>query len=555
MDERILEPENLTLLTKLINQAETPKEAIEIAKLGTSYKRTGFHFDKKIEKLGNTIKYFKKNVELSFVQKDAKNTHKLIIGDNFDALQNLLITYKNKIDVIYIDPPYGKDDMGEFAATNYNNAITRDNLLSMLYPRLILARQLLSDEGVIFCSIDDKNQAYLKCMMDEIFNEENFICCAFVLDNLKGKTNDNFITSVGHNMVVYAKNKNNLNSFGGFNKTPNVFGGRSSDKYDKEDEKGPYSLIGIKKTGQSKYREDRPSMFFPILVKNSEIFLITDEEFSQLYNTNIKKFDDEFLEMLIKQYEKDGYEVILPLEEKTGKYLRWTFSFNIGFKEKKLNGSLVYMNGNIYEKNRPDDKEMFERNVLGVQKSLFYKASYSNGTQDFDKVMGSNKFDFPKPIELIKDIFKLIKNKEQCIILDFFAGSGTTGQALLEFNNENHTKWQFILCQSNEITERTPQGIAYEVTSKRLKRVMTGSCYDGSNDFEWIKKNDPLGDNLDVYEIAEVSNSEQSSGKTPFDVIDETLYGQPRLLPDEKVEWVCKNFEHTQKFLVDAKTK
>ncbi|MBW7569502.1 site-specific DNA-methyltransferase [Succinivibrio faecicola] len=555
MDERILEPENLTLLTKLINQAETPKEAIEIAKLGTSYKRTGFHFDKKIEKLGNTIKYFKKNVELSFVQKDAKNTHKLIIGDNFDALQNLLITYKNKIDVIYIDPPYGKDDMGEFAATNYNNAITRDNLLSMLYPRLILARQLLSDEGVIFCSIDDKNQAYLKCMMDEIFNEENFISCAFVLDNLKGKTNDNFITSVGHNMVVYAKNKNNLNSLGGFNKTPNVFGGRSSDKYDKEDEKGPYSLIGIKKTGQSKYREDRPSMFFPILVKNSEIFLITDEEFSQLYNTNIKKFDDEFLEMLIKQYEKDGYEVILPLEEKTGKYLRWTFSFNIGFKEKKLNGSLVYMNGNIYEKNRPDDKEMFERNVLGVQKSLFYKASYSNGTQDFDKVMGSNKFDFPKPIELIKDIFKLIKNKEQCIILDFFAGSGTTGQALLEFNNENHTKWQFILCQSNEITERTPQGIAYEVTSKRLKRVMTGSCYDGSNDFEWIKKNDPLGDNLDVYEIAEVSNSEQSSGKTPFDVIDETLYGQPRLLPNEKIEWVCKNFEHTQKILVDAKTK
>ncbi|GHU49544.1 hypothetical protein FACS189459_1360 [Bacilli bacterium] len=88
---------------------------------------------------------------------------------------NLLITHKNKIDVIYIDPPYGCDDMGEFAKTNYENQITRDNLLSMLEPRLILAKQLLSDEGVIFCSIDDKNQAYLKCLFDDEFGERNFI--------------------------------------------------------------------------------------------------------------------------------------------------------------------------------------------------------------------------------------------------------------------------------------------------------------------------------------------------------------------------------------------
>ncbi|HEH4459516.1 TPA: site-specific DNA-methyltransferase, partial [Campylobacter coli] len=74
----------------------------------------------------------------------------LIIGDNYHALLNLLITHKKKIKVIYIDPPYGKDDLGEFAKTNYTNAITRDNLLSMLYPRLVLAKQLLTDDGVIF---------------------------------------------------------------------------------------------------------------------------------------------------------------------------------------------------------------------------------------------------------------------------------------------------------------------------------------------------------------------------------------------------------------------
>ena len=174
--DRILEPANRDLLKKLINNAENKTEAISIAELGTTYKRTGFHFDKKLEKLTDTIKYFKKNTELSFVTDSNKLTHKLIIGDNYDALLNLSISYKNKIDVIYIDPPYGKDDMGEFAHTNYDNAISRDNLLSMLYPRLVLARELLTDEGVIFCSIDDKNQAYVKGLFDEIFNEHNCEC-------------------------------------------------------------------------------------------------------------------------------------------------------------------------------------------------------------------------------------------------------------------------------------------------------------------------------------------------------------------------------------------
>ena len=173
--DRILEPANRALLKKLINNAENKTEAISIAELGTTYKRTGFHFDKKLEKQTDTIKYFKKNNKLSFVTDENRLTHKLIIGDNYDALLNLSISYKGKIDVIYIDPPYGKDDLGDFAQTNYDNAITRDNLLSMLYPRLVLARELLTDDGVIFCSIDDKNQAYVKGLFDEVFGEQSFV--------------------------------------------------------------------------------------------------------------------------------------------------------------------------------------------------------------------------------------------------------------------------------------------------------------------------------------------------------------------------------------------
>jgi len=136
--------------------------------------------------------------------------------------------------------------------------------------------------------------------------------------------------------------------------------------------------------------------------------------------------------------------------------------------------------------------------------------------------------------------------------LDFFAGSGTTGQATLELNRQDDGNRTFILVQNNEITDTTPNGIAYDVTVKRLKRVMTGSCYDGTNDFEWLKDNEPLGDNLDVYENEEISSFRAVEGKTPFDLIDETLYGQEKFKSiKEKIEWVCENFEITQRKLVE----
>ena len=135
-------------------------------------------------------------------------------------------------------------------------------------------------------------------------------------------------------------------------------------------------------------------------------------------------------------------------------------------------------------------------------------------------------------------------------VLDFFAGSGTTGQAVLELNQEDGGNRRFILCTNNEITNTTPNGIAYDVTSKRLKRVMTGECYDSSSDFEWIKKNEALGGSLDVFELESVNNAEQNDGQSPFDVIDETCYDMPKFASvQEKIAWVCNNFENTQKYI------
>ena len=133
-------------------------------------------------------------------------------------------------------------------------------------------------------------------------------------------------------------------------------------------------------------------------------------------------------------------------------------------------------------------------------------------------------------------------------ILDFFAGSGTTGHAVLDLNKQDGGNRTFILCQLNEKTDVNPNGIAYDVTAKRLKRIMTGECYDGTKEFPWIKENKPYGGNLDVCDIVSVANFETAEGKSAFDVIDETLYGKEKFTTvKQKIDWVCQNFEKTQK--------
>lgn len=538
--DRILEESNADLLEKLINRADNINEAMAIAELGTMYEKTGLKFDVRLENMNSDIKYFQKNKKLSFHQDDTKPTHKLIIGDNYDALQNLLIEYKSKIDVIYIDPPYGKDSMGEFAATNYENNITRDNLLSMLYPRLQLAKQLLSSEGVIFCSIDDKNQAYVKCLFDKVFGERNFIANINVLDNLKGKENDNFISQTSHYVITYAKCKPQNKEWGFKDVAVET---KLTEKYKLIDKKGKcYTTNTFKKTGAGKNRDDRPYMFYPILInkENLEFSYITDDEYQNIYVEGV--FNDVFLNELKTKY-SDNYYFILPIDS-AGKYLRWTSGFE-AHKELIKDGTLIVnKNKGIEQIKYPKDIELIENSVYGTPKNFVYKSDFANGTIEFNSILNT-KFDNPKSVTLIKYLIGLIPTN--ATILDFFAGSGTTGHAVLEMNKEDNGNRTFILCQMEEKTETTPNGIATKVTAERLKRIMTGEGYKGEKDFKWIKDNKPYKENLDVYDIKAVANFEQTEGKTAFDVIDEELYGQKKFSTiKEKVEWVANNFANTQ---------
>jgi len=497
ISDKIIETTNADLLKKLINQAETVNEAIMIAELGTTYKRTGFHFDKRLEKMTDTIKFFKKNQKLSFTQNSNSLTHQLIIGDNYDALLNLLIEYRGKIDVIYIDPPYGKDSMGEFAQTNYDNAITRDNLLSMMYPRLVLARQLLSDNGVIFCSIDDKNHAYLKGLFDEVFGESSFVID--LIRKTKSTTNDakTGINIQHENCLVYSKNKSLVNLLGGK---------KDSSNYKNPDNDPNGDWVSADPSAKSG----------------------SEANYFEIKNPYTGKID-------------------LP---PTGRY--WLFSKNtiqnhidtgvICFKEEHKENERGFIYKRYKDRLKTDQKTL---DSLVFTDNLFMN---QKATKELLDLRLAEYFTYPKGIDFVLKIIEHASN-ENSIILDFFAGSGTTGQAVLELNKQDGGKRQFILATANEITNTTPNGIVNDVTSKRLKRVMTGECYDSTKDFKWNQKNEPLGGNLDVYDISTVANFEATEGKTPFDVIDETLYGQEKLGVNEKIQWVCENFEGTQRKL------
>ena len=526
VSDKILEPTNAELLKKLIVNADSDNEAMMIAELGTTYKRTGLHFDKRLERMTDDIRYFRKNNELSFHTDDKKPTHKLIIGDNYEALQNLLIQYKGKIDVIYIDPPYGKDSMGEFAQTNYQNAITRDNLLSMLYPRLMLAKMLLSESGVIFCSIDDRNYAYTRCLFDEVFGENKFVCNC-IWQKKTGASDAKGIAVITEYILVYCNNTNSAEWNNIFTQNYESFDKkRYRFKDDFEQERGSYYPDNLDRGGLN-YSD---SMNFAIECPDGSVTFPNGR-------TN---------------FVNDGW-----IWKWSPKKVRW--GIENGFiefrksKDKESGWSVCYKNYMYVDnENNPIDRSAPFKNIIsGILNG--------EGTTELKDLELKESFKNPKPKSLVQYLIKSISNPNS-IILDFFAGSGTTAHAVLDLNRSeakdgdlldgakpegNRT---FILCQMNEITDTTPNGIAYDVTSKRLKRIMTGSCYDGTTDFDWIKKNKPYGGNLDVYEIDSVANFEFTEDKTPFDVIDETLYGCEKFKTlQEKVEWVCGNFSNTQK--------
>lgn len=525
VSDKILELSNATLLCKLIGNASDINEAISISQMGTVYHPTGFHYDIRLEKTRD-LKYFKKNNELSYHVKDDAPTHKLIIGDNYDALQNLLIEYKGMVDVIYIDPPYGKDSMGDFAKTNYENSISRDNLLSMLYPRLWLAKKLLSENGVIFCSIDDKNLAYLKCLFDEVFEENCYVTTLTIESSViagprRVPAMQGSIVKTAEYCLVYSKSTDkkiikNLK----FDYIPGF-----DTHYNKWVDEENHSIVSL--NDLIKNNSEISDIFESLNLKPNDQNLGSLVSFNKtvrnwLYSKEIANY----------LYRKGSQEKENELTSEAPLY--HLFSINNKWYVKTEEGLF-----NVFRYcdriGKCDDyfNSFGERTVRGN----LWKGFSSDGG-NLDKEGGVSFKNGKKPLRLIKQLIDTVSNNKDAIILDFFAGSGTTAQAVHELNINDNGNRKCLLCQINEITDEAPNGIAIDITAKRLENS--------------LKENNP--ENLDVYDLCSVHDSETVPKKTPVDVIDETLYGKDKFENlQDKIEWICSYFPATEQKIKESK--
>ena len=398
---------------------------------------------------------------------DFDNTKNLYIeGDNLDVLKLLQETYLGKIKMIYIDPPYntGKDSfvyndcysmneeeflnaggyydsegnrVVDIKDNNESNGRFHTEWLNMLYTRLRLARDLLTDDGVIFISIDDNEQANLKKICDEIFGEKNFIAELPTIMNLKGNNDEFGFAGTHEYTLVYIKEKNSIEDLNGIALTDDDIA-----EYIYEDNKGKYKQgATLMRTGEAGFRVKRPKGYYPIYVSKDYRSLSICKENS----------DD----IEVYPISKNGVEMSW---RRSPEYLMQTRDeFIINSSSKGIS---------FYKKQR-----LSEDLINGKKaKTLFYKPQYSsgNGTALLKELFDGRIFDNPKPLQLIYDFVKIGSN-DNSIILDFFSGSATTAHAAMQLNAEDGGNRKFIMVQLPEKCDETSE--AYKAGFKNICEI------------------------------------------------------------------------------------
>ena len=418
-----------------------------------------------------------------------------IEGENLEVLKVLQKAYYGKIKVIVIDPPYntGNDSFiypdsfkesreeyqkrigerdeegylmkeGFFRKNSKDSGHYHSNWLSMMYPRLFLAKNLLRDDGVIFVHIDDNEVHNLRLIMNEIFGEENFVAQFTIINNLKGRNDKKNVATAHEYLIAYAKRE--FNSYG----LPLTDDQKKEFKY--VDEKGEkYALRDLRKRGRPDRREDRPNMFFPIffnkITKKCSLYRISDEDI----------------------------EIIPKRGDNTEGRWRWGLDKvkdNLGILHPKYSPAKnrwdiehrVYLNN--FNGFNEEEEDYFEEDEIETidektskPKSFLIGGEISTdvGRRNFKTLFPEIDFDYPKAVEFIKKIvFYSSKNDE--LILDFFAGSATTAQAVIELNKEDGGNRKFILIQLPELCDEESEAYKAgyktiaDIGKERIRRVI-----------------------------------------------------------------------------------
>lgn len=391
-----------------------------------------------------------------------------IEGDNLEVLKLLQESYLNKIKMIYIDPPYntGKDfvykdnfakrgeeelfESGQkdeynqrLVANPETNGRYHSDWLSMMYPRLKLARNLLTEDGVIFISIDDNEVHNLRKICDEIFGEGNFIADICNINNPKGRSDDKFIATSHENILVIGKNKSVTKTYG-FEPEENI-----TRRYNKIDEfEKRYREIDLRKTGDSDKRSDRPDMFYYFYAdKNNPKNLIVSKTKVHLENRH----------------------EIVPLKDDNSDG-RWRWGYQ----------TAVQNTGSLYAKFMPTREiwGIFEKDYLDGRPPVKPTSSWTHkdvnsergSEQMIELGFGKEDFSRPKPIGTLKRVLEIGSiPKEKAIVLDFFSGSAGICQAVFEINALEKRDLTFITIQLPEVTDEKSE--AYKAGYKNICEI------------------------------------------------------------------------------------
>ena len=394
---------------------------------------------------------------------NANSENLLIKGDNLEVLKHLANAYYEQVKMIYIDPPYntGSDgftyqDDRKFTAKELQKLIGVDAekakrildftqgksnshsaWLTFLYPRLYISKQLLKDEGVIFVSIDDNEVTQLRMLMDEVFGEENYIG-TFIINSTPNARDYGHIGKM-HEYCIFYANK--------LNKTETNLLEDKNKRFTFKDEKGGFNVHPLYNSNVAFTPENRENLYYPFYLNPEKQLSELGEEF---YEISLTK-NENHIEIYPPKSVKDGVQFVW----------RWGQPKSLGELNKEIVGYLTEDEEyRIVQKMRTSEKLI--RSILSDK-----EFSSRRGTAEVEKIFGKKVFSFPKPIELLNNLIKVATDKDS-IVLDFFAGSGTTGDSLFQINSEDGGNRRFILVQIPELIDQKQNKVGYNFVKKEL---------------------------------------------------------------------------------------
>jgi len=374
--------------------------------------------------LTNFKQYTPQGEQQTPTQIDTANNNLLIKGNNLLVLHSLLPAYQGKVKLIYIDPPYNTgSEIDSFA---YNNSFKHSTWLTFIKNRLQVAKKFLTEDGFIVVAIDHVELFYLGALINEIFGRENQIGLVTVLHNPKGRNLSKFFSANSEFMLVYAKNI----ELAEFNQV--ALSEEIKELFNQTDEEGSFRYEAFMRARTVWSRENKPNNWYPIYV-SQDLTEITAEK-------------------------KEDYHELYPITN-NGKEMAW----------KNIRSSFIELNKDGYFIARLEDGKVRIYHKLREQqvyKNVWTDKKYQSefhGTNLLKKLLGDNKFSYPKSVYLVIDVLKIMTNQND-IVLDFFAGSGTTAQAVLDLNKEDGGDRKFIVCEQMDYIET--------VTKARICKVM-----------------------------------------------------------------------------------